>query len=280
VWNVTKTALVVGGNAALIVLCPPAGIATTVATIAIAAETSINNRQAQYRQATNYEGELTKSDLAIAAVGDVTGASALYTAVSGEDPVTGQAVSGADRVEAGAHLVVGLAAAHGGAKGGEYVHGRFGAGTTPQTKAANGDSGQDVSPEPQMSRVGRLKNLTARQAQQRAEAAGFKDTGKSYPGKDGSKSQIFKHPQTGEEVVISPKGDITAPLGKSGAGPHAHKLGPRGTPNRPLSDVGERIAPPGPGVSPRATEAAHIPLRPSVRQGPPMPPQVVPPEDE
>jgi len=63
-------------------------------------------------------------------------------------------------------------------------------------------------------------------------------------------------PVSGEEVHISPAGDLNAPPGSLGAGPHVNKYGPKCTHNRPRNDLGQSIL----KTSPTKTDEFHIPL--------------------
>ena len=111
--RVVRTGAVVGLNALAWGFTGPfGGVPVTGATLGLGGGATYYSRQAQYIEATGEQ--LGTQDSAFIVAGDLTGASAAYTMASGEDPLTGDKVSTADRVEAGAHLAVGLAAAEAG----------------------------------------------------------------------------------------------------------------------------------------------------------------------
>jgi RHS repeat-associated protein len=113
--RVATTGVVTGLNGLAWGLTGPiGGIPVTGVTVLLGGTTAYYNRQAQYLEATGES--LSTGDATAIVAGDVTGASALYTAVSGQDPLVGTYVSTGERVESGAHLVVGLAGFHGGSK--------------------------------------------------------------------------------------------------------------------------------------------------------------------
>ena len=121
--RVATTGGVVGLNAAAWGFTGPiGGIPVTGFTLLSGGSAAYSNRQAQYITATGQE--LSRWEGVAIAGGDVTGASAMYTVVSGEDPLTGETVSTGDRLEAGAHLGVGLLAWHGGTRTGGALRAR------------------------------------------------------------------------------------------------------------------------------------------------------------
>jgi len=110
--RVAKTGVIVGLNVLAWGLTGPiGGIAVTSVTVGLGGAQSYYSRQAQ---AGEVLGRPLETNEAVGLVGaDVTGASAVYTVVQGQDIFTDEEVSTADRLETGAHLVVAYAAGKG-----------------------------------------------------------------------------------------------------------------------------------------------------------------------
>jgi hypothetical protein len=103
--------------------------------------------------------------------------------------------------------------------------------------------------------IGQLEGATPAQVGTRLRNVGFEPV-ETYPGRNGATNTIWRHPATGEEVHISPSGDLNAPPGSAGAAPHVNKYGPANTHNRPLNDLNEPIF----KTSPKKTPEFHVPL--------------------